>query len=337
VEAPVALESFVEIESIAAPEVLEELEEVEEIEEVEEVEELEEVEEIEEVEEVVAVEVREETEPLEELEELDELEDIVEEIEVAPVEAGSISPQQLRNDLEEAEFYLRQGLFDDAERVVHELRQRHGELSELVAKLTEIDAQRQSAAVAEESPQVFDLLSDIKDGELLGATDFLADATSEEVDGFPPAEPAEDSEDAQSHFDLGIAYKEMGLLDDAIAEFSKASKDPSRRLDCLILKGQCQVEMNDFGKAEDSFKEALEQTNAPEEVRVALQYELGLLYEATGRLPEALEKFQIVADLDLFFRDVTDKLKLLRQTLGLDEDIEAAIAPHSNRDRISFV
>jgi tetratricopeptide (TPR) repeat protein len=243
----------------------------------------------------------------------------------------------LRNDLEEAEFYLRQGLFDDAERVMCELQQRHGDLPELYEKLTEIEAQRQSARNVAEKDSAFDLLADIKDGELLGATDFLEDAPDGAANASSAAEPVEDSEDAQSHFDLGIAYKEMGLHDDAIAEFSKASKDPSRRLDCLILTGQCQVEMSDFGQAESSFRAALDQLNVTEEVRVALQYELGLLYEVTGRLPEALEKFQIVADLDLFFRDVTDKLKSLRHTLGLDEDIEASITPRSNRDRISFV
>jgi len=49
-------------------------------------------------------------------------------------------------------------------------------------------------------------------------------------------------EDAQSHFDLGIAYKEMGMFAEAINEFASAARDPSRLLDCLILKGQCLVQ-----------------------------------------------------------------------------------------------
>ena len=77
--------------------------------------------------------------------------------------------------------------------------------------------------------------------------------------------------------------------------------------------------------------------NIPDEVRVALRYELGLLYESSGRPLEALESFQIVADQDLFFREVTDKLKALRHVLGLDDDLVEPETPQSNRDRISFV
>ncbi|TLM67904.1 MAG: tetratricopeptide repeat protein [Deltaproteobacteria bacterium] len=336
------LEVAEEIEEIGGAEEIVAAVEAAPVEDFDETELLDELEELDEIAEVDAAE-EEEVEPLEELEELEDLEELEEleadaEVEeAAPFAAAALSPQQLRNELEDAEFYLRQGLFDDAERVVRELVHRHGELPELTASLAEVEAGRQAAAAAGAAEQPFSLMADIKDGELLGAADFLEEEPPVETDDFSRAEPGEEGEDAQSHFDLGIAYKEMGLFDDAIAEFGKAARDPSRRLDCLIMKGQCHAETNDFDRAEEAFKAALDQMSITEEVRVALQYELGLLYEAAGRLPEALEKFQIVADLDLFFRDVTDKLKSLRQTLGLDEDLEESIAPRSNRDRISFV
>jgi len=228
-------------------------------------------------------------------------------------------------------------LFDDAERVVVSLQCRYAEHPELDDKLAEIRAQRQAAAEIGEQSPVSGLMADLLDDELLGATDFLGEAAAGSVDEFSLEVAAEDDEDAQSHFDLGIAYKEMGLLDDAITEFGKAARDNSRRLDCLILKGQCQVEMGEIATAETTFKEALGLSSLTDEVRVALRYELGLLYENSGRLLEALECYQIVADHDLFFRDVTDKLKSLRQTLGLDDDLVEPEAPTGNRDRISFI
>ncbi len=147
----------------------------------------------------------------------------------------------------------------------------------------------------------------------------------------------EDEEDAQSHFDLGIAYKEMGLLNEAIAELSKAAHEPSRRLDCLTLQGQCRQALGEYRAAEAAFKEALGGGGLTDEVRVALRYELGLLYEAMGRTLEALESYQFVADRDLFFRDVAVKLKALREALGLDDQSADGNGARPGRDRISYV
>ena len=301
------------------------------------VEELEELEEIESLEETQALEADGPCEELEELEELEALEEIAEDRQSEPVGIAVLSAQQLRDELDQAEFFLRQGLFDDAERVILALRERSGALPELTAKLAEIEVQRQSAAESAAAAGPSDLLSELKDEELLGATDFLGEAPSGDVDEFSLETAAEDDEDAQSHFDLGIAYKEMGLLDDAIAEFGKAARDTSRLFDCLLLKGQCQAEMGKVGQAEATFKEVLGLSSLTDDLRVALRYELGLLYESSGRPLEALESFQIVADQDLFFREVTDKLKALRHVLGLDDDLVEPETPHSNRDRISFV
>ncbi len=300
-------------------------------------EEVEELEEIESLEETQTLEAEEPCEELEELEELEDYEEIAGDRQPELTGFAMLSAQQLRDELDQAEFYLRQGLFDDAERVILALRERSGTLPELTAKLAEIDAQRQAAADSAAAGGPLDLLSELKDEELLGATGFLGEAPSGNVDEFSLETAAKDDEDTQSHFDLGIAYKEMGLLDDAIAEFGKAARDTSRLLDCLMLKGQCQAEMGKVGQAEATFKEVLGLSSLTDDLRVALRYELGLLYESSGRPLEALESFQIVADQDLFFRDVTDKLKALRHGLGLDDDLVEPETPHGNRDRISFV
>ncbi|HEX9161989.1 MAG TPA: tetratricopeptide repeat protein, partial [Thermoanaerobaculia bacterium] len=51
-----------------------------------------------------------------------------------------------------------------------------------------------------------------------------------------------DSEDYDTHYNLGIAYKEMGLIDEAIAEFQLASKDPGRAVECCSMLGLCFLE-----------------------------------------------------------------------------------------------
>lgn len=157
------------------------------------------------------------------------------------------------------------------------------------------------------------------------------------ADGFVASAVNSYDEDAQSHFDLGIAFKEMGLIEEAIAEFSQAARDPSRLVDSLTLMAQCRAQIGEPATAEAIFKEALAQPQLTDAVRIALRYELGLLYEAVGRSLEALESYQFVADRDQYFREVASKLTGLRRALGLDEPGGPAPAGRNRRDRVSYV
>ena len=181
--------------------------------------------------------------------------------------------------------------------------------------------------------EIIDAELAISGEEVLAATDIFAATTT----GMTTAIAAEHDEDAQSHFDLGIAYKEMGMLGEAINEFASAACDPSRLLDCLILKGQCLVEWGEPAAAEAAFKEALANPSMTDAVRMALHYELGLLYERSARPLEALESFEFVSGRDQFFRDVADKQKALRRLLGLDEENAPPAGECPGRDRISYL
>ncbi len=347
VEEEVAEEEIVE-EEIVEEEIVEEVIEEEiaddevfgeqasaELEELEVLDEIEELEELEELEEVDEVEVLEDLEVLEEA--VDEEDTGIFAGKVA--RAVSAASQSIEAEMEEAEFYLQQGLYEDAARIVQSLLESNPDLPALHAKMAEIQ-ERQAAESAEpESGAFVDLMADLHDDELLEATDFLNvlgdNAPSDDV--FTQELATEiDSADTESHFNLGIAYKEMGLFEDAIAEFDKASADPGRRIDCLTLTGQCHLEAGETEAALKAFKSGLSQENLNEAGRKTLNFELGLLYQSTGQLLEALESFQLVAEQDSFFRDVGDRIKALRKQLGLDED-SGDDGPQGNRDRVSYV
>ncbi|HEY0095723.1 MAG TPA: hypothetical protein VGB96_15440, partial [Archangium sp.] len=124
-------------------------------------------------------------------------------------------------------------------------------------------------------------------------------------------------EDVDTHYDLGIAYREMGLIDDALHEFAVAREGclgKKRELDCLTMTGMLQFQKGDARAAVGTFKQALASEHAIGEVPKALGFELAMAYEAVGEEGKALYHFQRVAGLDAKFRDVTAHVERLSAT-----------------------
>lgn len=343
-ERPEPLSEAVESAEVQSSEDLEELEVPEALAEFDVAEEQGEIEELEELEAFETIETLDELEDAATIEVLEGLE-IVDAIEtVAPGDEGvlpdpavSADALKISADLEEAEYYLHQGLYDDAARIVDTLLEDHPDLPELQAKRAEIRLERQGATEEPEVVDFVDLMADIQDDDLFSATDLLGTfGTDNDVDEDLAQKTVSelDSEDTESHFNLGIAYKEMGLYDDAVAEFGKASLDPARAVDCLLLTGQCQVEAGAMEAAMETFRSGLAEPHLSDELRMTLNYELGMLYQQRGMLLEALESFQLVAEKDPFFRSVSELIKTLRRELGLDDSDEG---PQGDRDRVSYV
>ncbi|MEJ2491549.1 MAG: hypothetical protein P8Y84_08020 [Desulfuromonadales bacterium] len=246
----------------------------------------------------------------------------------------------LEEELEDAEFYLQQGLFDEALRVVDSLLENQPEAPELLAKRDQINQFRTAAEQDVESADFTDLMADVKDDDLFAATDFLdsfaAEADVENDHELTQKTVAElDAADTESHFNLGIAYKEMGLYNDALVEFEKASRDPGRLIDCITLTGQCLIETGDTESAMTTFRQGLSQDDLSDENRMTLNFELGMLYQNNGQPLEALECFQLAAEHDSFYRDVGELIKTLRRELGLDDSSDDG--PQGNRDRVSYI
>jgi tetratricopeptide (TPR) repeat protein len=123
-------------------------------------------------------------------------------------------------------------------------------------------------------------------------------------------------EDYDTRYNLGIAYKEMGLLDEAIAEFQLAAKDEGRMLECSSMLGICFMEKGMPKLAVKWFDRGLKAPGRTEEEYAALRYDLAVAHEAAGEAEVALTLFTDLYGQDANFRDVAAKVRELRAARG---------------------
>ncbi|HJU73740.1 MAG TPA: tetratricopeptide repeat protein, partial [Gemmatimonadaceae bacterium] len=120
-----------------------------------------------------------------------------------------------------------------------------------------------------------------------------------------------DEEDFDSHYDLGVAFKEMGLVDDAIAQFQKALGSETHRSRAYEALGQCFVEKQQHHVAATLLKRAVETTRVDDRVLIGSLYLLGYACEHLQRDREALVYYQRVFAVDVDFRDVATRIRAL--------------------------
>ena len=118
-----------------------------------------------------------------------------------------------------------------------------------------------------------------------------------------------DDEDFDSHYDLGIAYKEMGLIDEAIAEFQKALRGATHRIRAYEALGQCFIDRNDFETAITVLGRALREPGMEDEDLIGVLYLLGYASEGSKKPRDAAAYYQRVFAIDIDFRDVSKRLK----------------------------
>ncbi len=119
-------------------------------------------------------------------------------------------------------------------------------------------------------------------------------------------------EDYDTRYNLGIAYKEMGLVDEAIAEFQLAAKDAGRLLECSSMLGICFLEKGMPKLAVKWFEKGLEAPGRSDEEYLGLRYDLASAYEADGDLNRAVGILIDLHGQDPQFRDVGERLRALR-------------------------
>ena len=120
-----------------------------------------------------------------------------------------------------------------------------------------------------------------------------------------------DETDFQSHYDLGVAFKEMGLLDEAIAELQKALRAPDGKLRTSEMLGVCFFEKAAYGVAESILRRGLELPASGDQERLGILYWLGRALEEQGKKSDARDLYGRVFAVDIRFLDVEQRAKAL--------------------------
>ena len=132
------------------------------------------------------------------------------------------------------------------------------------------------------------------------------------------ADVATADEDPETHYNLGIAFREMGLLDEAIGELQKAVQFFDRGhafpqiMQTYTWLANCFLEKALPEAAIRWYEKALNVVGIDGETRIALHYELASAFEAAGDKPTALKHFMEVYGSNIDYRDVAERIKALK-------------------------
>jgi len=235
------------------------------------------------------------------------------------------------SDLDQLDFFIEQDLHEDAIRLLGRLESEFPEDPEVAERrlglkakgvlLEEVvavtDEPEPEELFADEEESYVDLAKELEE-ELAEEEAMVDEATGrgkeeallEEVfrEFQKGVEEQLSESDSDTHFNLGIAYKEMGLLPEAIREFQVASRDSNLFVECCSMIGVCYVEQGMWSEACEWYEKALSA-----DAGLALRYDLAAALESSGDTERAAGLFEEIAATDPSYRDVSNRLSVLAE------------------------
>lgn len=259
-----------------------------------------------------------------------------------------------RQELESVDFYIAQGYVDIAHDTLNLLEQQFGVHADIEARrqklngdmtievpVDEAASQNHLDAVTDENlPQTPPLTATqefvINDSQAAASVAQTIDAGLAEVfeEYRISAETEADAAtngDYETHYNLGLAYKEMDLYEEALEEFQIAAKmvapadGTGRYLQCCNLLGHCFMQKGVPQAAITWFNKGMNAPDASEDQRQALRYELGSAFEQIGDLRRAMDIFTEVYGINVSYRGVKERLRNLQARLAGDD---GSAVPH---------
>jgi tetratricopeptide (TPR) repeat protein len=228
----------------------------------------------------------------------------------------SINPKFTDAFYKIANLYLKEGLTGNAKNCYQSILKINPNDSEAVKALKNIESPQQPkekavpASAADAFPSGHPYPPERKSA---GATPDLRPSpamNASMLSSEPGISPLD--KESEMHYHLGVAYKEMELFDYAITEFELASAAPSMKFDSYIMLGNCYLEKGDYSKSIDYYKTSSKIQGLSKEKLAWLHFNLGLAYEASGKILEAIDTFNLVLKLDDSFAEAREKIRKLQ-------------------------
>ncbi len=237
------------------------------------------------------------------------------EADVAGNESKSSDEAVIEKEVECIRFYIENGYLELAEKALSELRTQFGartefeELGSMIATVTTDSSPVVESTYEAEGEPV------IVEDEKPGSKKFDLDELRSEF-GLEEPEPVDDG-DYDTHYQLAVAYQEMGLMEEAIKEYQDAinqvrPNDGTRRFfQCANLLGHCFMQKGMAKLAVRWYNRALDTPDLNDDEKQGLWYELAGAFEANGDTESAAKYFEQVYAENVDFRDVGERIKNL--------------------------
>jgi tetratricopeptide (TPR) repeat protein len=274
-----------------------------------------------------------------ELDPLQSSETVTPQLEPSPGLVGLDGSQTVAEELQEAQFYLEQGMLQEARGSLQRILRQDPEHPVAKQHLAEIERgadrpkREERPRAAGKRRSVFRVVeAKSPQGEYVDFAGELSEALSEDEEASLPLdlEPEVkqvlrelqrgirdqvDAADYETHYDLAIAFKDLGLYDRAIGELRLAANDAAYRVRCASLLGLCYLVKGEPERAVEELLKGVAATEAGTEERWGILYDLATAYEALENGKKALETLLAIQSEKPKFRDIRVRVRDLRNRL----------------------
>jgi tetratricopeptide (TPR) repeat protein len=239
--------------------------------------------------------------------------------------------ESLKESMTEADFYAQQGLTDEAielyEKLLSiapdkkEIRQKLEALKSVKTPDKNVPGEKIEAKLSSSEAQSSEQAG--SEHEVMGVFDKFKKKIDEKLG----------EKDFESHYNLGIAYKEMGLIDDAIREFFIASKDPQRTVQTASMLASCYMDKKLYPLAIKELKKVFGKISPQDDGYLESKIHLAEAHEKNQEYADALKIYKEVQAKDSGFKGIKGKIDKVTSLISDDDKNK----PKSKKDRVSYL